>query len=81
MKLSSHKDAQYLFNDYSSFKYCCGFCEPSIQVVYEYNTVLLLKARAASRTLKRPYSCTVQEKEQESQLASCKILEESNFRG
>jgi len=37
---------------------------PSIQVVYEYNTIFLLKERAASRTLKRPYSCTVPEKEQ-----------------
>lgn len=37
---------------------------PSIWVVYEYDTLFLLNERAASRTLKIPYSFTVQEKEQ-----------------
>lgn len=37
---------------------------PSILMVYEYKTIFLLKEGAASRTLKRPYSCTAQEKEQ-----------------
>lgn len=80
MKLNSYKDAQYLFNDYSPINSVVG--SVNLPSRWFMNTIqYFIKGKSCKQSSEETLFMSGAREGIESQLASFKILKESNFRG